>query len=164
MPFLSDPRRRSTVLLAAGVLLIFGLLGALQWFNTSNVNFLDPETYGQTIFLTALEGLLFLLLLLLLVLLFRTVLKAYMGQGSSGLVGARLRSRMVLGAVIITVTPAALMYLFSYLLMNRSLERWFSPNPSELRHDSMNVVLELSEYVAGNARGEAESIAASGAL
>lgn len=164
MPFLSDPRRRSTVLLASGVLLIFGLLGALQWFNTSNVDFLDPETYGQTIFLTALEGLLFLLLLLLLVLLFRTVLKAYMGQGSSGLVGARLRSRMVLGAVIITVTPAALMYLFSYLLMNRSLERWFSPNPSELRDDSMRVVLELSEYVASNARGEAESIAASGAL
>ena len=139
MPFLSDPHRRSTVLLATGVLLIFGLLGALQWFNTSKVDFLDPETYGQTIFLTALEGLLFLLLLLLLVLLFRTVLKAYVGQGSSGLVGARLRSRMVLGAVIITVTPAALMYLFSYLLMNRSLERWFSPNPTEMRDDSMRV-------------------------
>lgn len=164
MPFLSDPHRRSTVLLATGVLLIFGLLGALQWFNTSKVDFLDPETYGQTIFLTALEGLLFLLLLLLLVLLFRTVLKAYVGQGSSGLVGARLRSRMVLGAVIITVTPAALMYLFSYLLMNRSLERWFSPNPTEMRDDSMRVVMELSEYVASNARGEAESIAASGAL
>jgi two-component system nitrogen regulation sensor histidine kinase NtrY len=164
MPFLSDPRRRSTALLAFGALLVFGLLGTLQWFNTSNLDFLDPETYGQTIFLTALEGLLFLLLLLLLVLLFRTVLKAYMGQGSSGLVGARLRSRMVLGAVIITVTPAALMYLFSYLLMNRSMERWFSPNPSELRDDSMRVVLELSEYVASNARGEAESIASSGAL
>jgi two-component system nitrogen regulation sensor histidine kinase NtrY len=164
MPFLSDPRRRSTVLLAAGVLLVFGLLGTLQWFNTSNVDFLNPETYGQTLFLTSLEGLLFLLLLLLLVLLFRTVLKAYAGQGATGLVGARLRSRMVLGAVIITVTPAALMFLFSYYLMNRSLERWFSPNSSELRDDSMRVVLELAEYVASNARGEAESIAASGAL
>lgn len=164
MSFLSDPRRRSTVLLAAGVLLVFGLLGTLQWFNTSNVDFLNPETYGETLFLTSLEGLLFLLLLLLLVLLFRTVLKTYAGQGSSGLVGARLRSRMVLGAVIITVTPAALMFLFSYYLMNRSLERWFSPNSSELRDDSMQVVLELAQYVASNARGEAESIAASGAL
>ena len=48
--------------------------------------------------------------------------------------------------------------------MNRSMERWFSPNASQLRDDSTRVVLELAEYVASNARGEAESIAASGAL
>ena len=85
--------------------------------------------------LAAVEVLLFLLLLLLLLLLFRTVLKVYVGQGSSG-VGARLRSRMVLGAVLITLTPAALMFLFSYSLLNRSLERWFSPDASQLRDDS----------------------------
>jgi len=163
MPSPGDPRRRNTILLAGGVLVVFVLLGTLQWFNFPRVDFLNPETYGQTIFLTALEGLLFLLLLLLLVLLFRTILKVYLGQGSSGL-GTRLRSRMVLGAVIITLTPAALMFLFSYLLMNRSMERWFSPNSSQLRDDSTRVVLELAEYVTSNARGEAESIAASGAL
>ena len=109
MPVLGDSRRRNTILLTCGVLLLFVLLGTLQWFNTSKVDFLNPETFGQTIFLTSLEGLLFLLLLLLLVLLFRTIFKVYVGQGSTGL-GARLRSRMVLGAVIITFTPAALMY------------------------------------------------------
>src|SRR6185437_10181668 len=166
MSFPGDPRpnqrTRSVVLLGGGVLLVFALLGTLEWFNTSKVDFLNPETYGQTIFLTALESLLFLLLLLLLVLLFRTVFKVYVGQASSG-VATRLRSRMVLGAVIITLTPAALMCLFSYYLMNRSLERWFSPNSSQLRDDSTRIVVELADYVAGNARGEAESIAASGA-
>jgi two-component system, NtrC family, nitrogen regulation sensor histidine kinase NtrY len=154
----ADSRRRSIVLLTGGALLIFVLLGTLTWFNTSNVNFLNPATYEQTIALTALEVLLFLLLLLLLVLLFRTVLKVYVGQGSSGL-GARLRSRMVLGAVIITFMPAALMFLFSYFLLNRSLERWFSPDASQLRDDSSRVVQELVEYVASNARSEAESAA-----
>jgi two-component system, NtrC family, nitrogen regulation sensor histidine kinase NtrY len=158
----ADSRRRSIVLLTGGALLIFVLLGTLTWFNTSNVNFLNPATYEQTIALTALEVLLFLLLLLLLVLLFRTVLKVYVGQGSSGL-GARLRSRMVLGAVIITFMPAALMFLFSYFLLNRSLERWFSPDASQLRDDSTRVVQELVEYVASNARTEAESVAESGA-
>ena len=167
MPSPGDSRRRPTILLASGVLVVFVLLGTLQWFNTSKVDFLNPETYGQTIFLTALEGLLFLLLLLLLVLLFRTILKVYVGPGSSGAssgLATRLRSRMVLGAIIIAITPAALMYLFSYYLMNRSMERWFSPNASQLRDDSTRVVLELTEYVASNARGETESIAASGAL
>ena len=79
MPSPGDSRRRPTILLASGVLVVFVLLGTLQWFNTSKVDFLNPETYGQTIFLTALEGLLFLLLLLLLVLLFRTILKVYVG-------------------------------------------------------------------------------------
>ena len=163
MRLLADSRRRSIALLAGGVLLVFVSLGTLQWFNTSRVDFLNPETYGQTMALTALEVLLFLLLLLLLVLLFRTVLRVYVGQGSGG-VAARLRSRMVLGAMLITVTPAALMFLFSYLLMNRSLERWFSPDASLLRDDSSRVVQQLVEYVAGNARSEAESVAESGAL
>ncbi|MGA2569096.1 MAG: ATP-binding protein [Terracidiphilus sp.] len=162
MRFLADSRRRKIALLTGGALLVFVLLGTLQWFNTSRIDFLNPETYEQTIALTALEVLLFLLLLLLMLLLFRTVLKVYVGQGSSG-VGARLRSRMVGGAVLITVTPAILMFVFSYLLLNRSLERWFSPDASQLRDDSTGVVRELVEYVAGNARSEAESVAQSGA-
>ncbi len=163
MRFLRDRRRRAIALLTGGAIIVFVLLGTLQWFNTTGVGFLNPQTYGQTLILTALEGLLFLLLLLLLVLLFRNLLKVYVGEGSSGL-SARLRSRMVLGAVMITLTPAALMYLFNYLLLNRSLERWFSPSAVQLRDDSTSVVLQLAQYVASNARGEAESIADSGAL
>jgi len=46
MPFSGDPRRRYIALLAGGVLLVFVLLGALNWFNTSSVGFLNPETSG----------------------------------------------------------------------------------------------------------------------
>jgi PAS domain S-box-containing protein len=172
MLFSGDPRRRSVALLAGGLLLILVLLGALQAFNTTlpvriwhysfNVDFLNPETAGETLLFTSLMVLVFLLLLLLLVLLVRNILKVYAGQGSSGL-GARLRSRMILGAVLIALAPAVMMFLFSFLLMNRSLDRWFSPNTSELRDDSTRVVVELAHYVASNARGEAESIAATGA-
>jgi hypothetical protein len=158
MRFLADSRHRTIALLASGALLVFVLLGTFNWFNSPNVDFLNPETYGQTMALAAVEVLLFLLLLLLLLLLLRTVLKVYVGQGSSG-VGARLRSRMVLGAVLITVTPAALMFLFSYSLLNRSLERWFSPDASQLRDESTAVVRGLIDYVASNARSEAQSVA-----
>jgi hypothetical protein len=157
-----DPRWRSVALYACGVLLIFVALGGLQAFNTSNVSFLNPETAGETLLSAGLIVLIFLLLLLLLVLLLRNLLKVYAGPEGSGL-GARLRSRMVLGAVLIALVPAVCMFVFSFLLMNRSLDRWFSPNTSELREDSTRVVVELVHYVTDNARQEAESIAASGA-
>ena len=150
------------VLLGAGVFVFFAVLGWLQAFNTSKISFLNPETAGETLAFTGLTVLVFLLLLMLLMLLLRNILKLYAGQSSSAL-GARLRTRMVLGAVLIALAPAVFMFLFSFQLMNRSIDRWFSPNTSELREDSARVVLELAQYVTSNARGEAESIAASGA-
>lgn len=161
MKFPGDPRRRSIALLAVGVLLVFALLGALQWWNTSSISFLNPETSGETLVFTSLTVLVFLLLLVLLILLMRNILKLYAGQSSSAL-GARLRTRMVLGAALIALTPAVFMYLFSFQLMNRSIDRWFSPNTSEMRVDSTRVVLQLAHYVTNNARVEAESIAAAG--
>jgi PAS domain S-box-containing protein len=159
----ADPRRRSIALLGGGALLFLALLGALQAFNTSSVRFLNPETSGETLIFTSLTVLVFLLLLVLLMLLLRNILKLYADQSSSAL-GARLRTRMVLGAALIALTPAVFMFLFSFNLMNRSIDRWFSPNTSELREDSTRVVLELAQYVTDNARVEAESIAASGVL
>src|SRR5580658_9598247 len=162
MSFLGDARRRTVVLLGAGVLLFFALLGGLQAFNTSNVRFLNPESAGETLAFTGLTVVVFLLLMVLLLLLLRNILKLYADQASSAL-GAQLRTRMVLGAVLIALAPAAFMFLFSFQLMNRSIDRWFSPNTTELREDSTRVVLELAQYVTSNARGEAESIAATGA-
>jgi len=150
-------------LLAGGVILLFALLGTLQAFNLSEVRFLNPVTSGETVIFVALTVLVFLLLMLLLTLLFRNILKLYADQSGSAL-GARLRTRLVVGAALIALIPAVCMFLFSFLLMNRSIDRWFSQPTADLREDADRVVLQLAEYATGDARVEAESIAASGAL
>ena len=142
MPFLADPRRRSIALLGGGVLLVFALLDGLNAFNTSGVGFLNPVTSGETLAFTALTVLVFLLLMVLSMLLLRNILRLYASQSSSAL-GSRLRTRMVLGAIIIALTPAIFMFLFSFMILNRSIDRWFSPNTSELHEESPRVVLEL---------------------
>ena len=157
-----DSRRRSAVLMGAAVILVFALLGGLQAFNFPNVRFLNPETAGETLAFTGFTVLLFLLLLVVLMLLLRNLLKLYADQSSSAF-GTRLRTRMTLGAALIALAPAAFMFLFSFELMNRSIDRWFSPNTSELHEDSSRVVMELAQYVTNNARGEAAAIAATGA-
>jgi PAS domain S-box-containing protein len=162
MPEKPNPRLRLIVLFAIGAILVAALFGALQAFNTSHIPFLNPDTSGETLLFFGLTVVLFLLLIALLMLLLRNLLKLSADGGSNAL-GARLRTRMVLGAALIAVTPATFMFLFSFFLMNRTIDRWFSPNTSELREDSIRVVSELAEYVSGNASTEAESIASSGA-
>jgi PAS domain S-box-containing protein len=157
-----EPKHRKTVVvaLAAALALLLLLLGALQGWN---LRFLDPHSAGLVLLFTGLSFMAFLIFVVLLVLLSRNILKLYADQRSRVL-GSRLRSRMLIGALLLSVAPATFMFFFSYLLLNRSIDRWFSQPVSELREDSTRVALELSHYATSNARSEAEALAGSPAL
>jgi len=163
MSLLGTSRRRTIAWLAAGVFVILAALQALYSFNTNRIPFLTPQTTGDILVFTAMSVIVFLLLMLLLVLLIRNILKLFVDQRSRAL-GSRLRTRLVVGAALIALAPAAFMFLFSFQLLNRSVDRWFSQPTSELRENSTRVVLELAHYATSNARLEAEAIAASGAV
>ncbi len=51
------------------------------------------------------------------------------------------------------------MFAFSWLLMNRAVDRWFSQPVNQMRDDSNRMALQLAQYTTANARVEAESIA-----
>src|ERR1700734_3669713 len=156
----SKHRRSAVVALGGGMFLLLLMLAALNAFN---LPFLRPHGTSQIFLFTALSVIAFLLLLILLVLLFRNVVKLLADQRSQVL-GSKIRSRMLVGALLLSFAPAVLMFLFSFGLLNRSMERWFSQPASQLRQDSNRVSLELSQYAAANARVEAESLASSPTL
>jgi two-component system nitrogen regulation sensor histidine kinase NtrY len=156
----SQQRRSAVVALGGGMFLLLLVLAALNAFN---LPFLRPNGTSQIFLFTALSVIAFLLLVTLLVLLFRNIVKLLADQRSRVL-GSRIRSRMLVGALLLSFAPAVFMFLFSFGLLNRSMERWFSQPASQLREDSTRVSLELSEYAAANARAEAESLASSPAL
>jgi len=143
--------------LGAGTLLLVLVLGALNAFRLS---FLHPNSSGQIFLFTALSVIVFLLFVTLLILLLRNILKL-LADERSRVLGSRLRSRMLIGAVLLSFAPALFMFLFSFLLMNRSIDRWFSQPVAELRDNSTRIALELAHYVSLNARAEAESLARS---
>jgi hypothetical protein len=68
---------------------------------------------------------------------------------------------MLVGAVLVSLIPIAFMSFFSYGLMNRAVDRWFSQPVTQMHDDSTSLAVELSRYTAANARAEASSIAAS---
>src|ERR1700712_4040714 len=149
--------RRRTFVITLGVsLLVLGL--ALATLNAFNLNFLNPASPMQTLVFIALSTVSFLLFIGVLVLLVRNVLKLYADQRSRVL-GTRLRTRMLWGAVLVSLVPLTFMFLFSYLLMNRAVDRWFSRPVTDMRDDSNNLAVELTRYAAANARAEADSIA-----
>ncbi|MHB2006645.1 MAG: sensor histidine kinase [Acidobacteriaceae bacterium] len=148
-------RRTAVVVLGSLALVILLFLVAENAFN---LKFLSPDNSGSILLFTALSGLSFLLFLMLVVLLLRNILKLY-ASGQSRVLGSRLRARMLLGALLLSVVPAFFMLSFNYLLMNRSIDRWFSQPVVHLRDESMQLAMEMSRYAADNARAEAESLA-----
>ena len=157
MPTNTNRRKAITIALGAILLVLFSGLAALNAFN---LKFLNPATTQQIFLFTGLSIVAFLLFVAVLFMLVRNVLKLYADQRSR-VMGARLRTRMLWGAVLVSLIPIVFMFTFSYGLMNRAVERWFSGPVTQMRDDSNNMALELSRYTTANARAEADSIATS---
>ena len=122
----SASRRKSVIILLASVAL--PLLAAFTALTAFNLKFLNPATTGEIVVFTGLSALVFLIFVAVLLLLARNVLKLYADQRTS-VMGTRLRTRMLWGAVLVSLIPIVFMFLFSYGLMNRSVNTWFSQNP-----------------------------------
>ena len=151
------PRRLTLFLLALAIFLLFGIVFSQAAFN---LTFLRPDTLGQTMVFAAISALIFLLLVALTFVLLRTLLKLYF-ERESGVLGSKFRTKMVLGALVLSFGPVIAMFLFSYGLMNRSIDKWFSRPVEEVREHTASITSLLAGYAGQNALAEAHSIAAS---
>ena len=151
----ADRRKAWIIALGACLLVLFVALATLNAFKLS---FLNPTTTQQIVVFTGLSIVAFLLFVVVLILLVRNVLKLYADQRSR-VMGTRLRTRMLWGAVLVSLVPIASMFAFSYQLMNRAVDRWFSQPVTEMRDLSNNMALQLAQYTTANARAEADAIA-----
>jgi len=150
-------RRKVIVLLVIGIVLLFGILLSQTSFD---LPFLNPDTNQQLLFFTALSAVIFLLFVAITFVLGRNLLKLF-AERRLGVLGSKFRTRMVVGALLLSFAPVIVMFWFSYVLMNRSIDKWFSRPVQEVREDTAMMASLLSNYAAQNAHSEAVSIAAS---
>jgi two-component system nitrogen regulation sensor histidine kinase NtrY len=149
-------RRGFLIVVVIMFLLVFGMVFSQAAFN---LTFLRPGNTQQTFVFIALSGLIFLLLVALGFVLLRNLLKLY-SEYRGGVLGSMFRTKMLVGALLLSFAPVLFMFLFAYGLMNRSIDKWFSRPVEELREDSSRVAALLTDYASSNARAEAQSIAA----
>jgi len=157
----NNPRRSSRKGLIIGlgiaIFLLFLVLISQQAFN---LTFLKPGSAQQTLILTALSAVVFLLFVALTFVLLRNLLKL-LAERRGGVLGSKFRTKMVFGALLMSFTPALFMFLFTYLLTNRSIDRWFSRPVQNLRAGSEQIATLFVDYAKTNSQSEAQSLAAS---
>ncbi|MGZ4815712.1 MAG: ATP-binding protein [Terriglobales bacterium] len=148
-------RRTLVILLAIPAFLAFTFLFSQQAFNLA---FLRPDSSSQTLVFAALSALVFILFLVLCLMIARILLKLF-AERRIGKMGSKFRTKLVLGAMVLSFGPVLFLFLFAYGLMNRSIDKWFSTPVEEVRRDTSAVSTTLAAYTLENARAEAVSIA-----
>ncbi len=151
----SRRRRPALIVLAIVIFLLFFVISSQQAFD---LTFLRPTTSEQTLIFSALSALIFLLLVALMVVLVRTLLKL-ISETRGGVLGSKFRTKMVLGALVLSFGPVLFLFMFAYGLMNRSIDKWFSRPIEEVRQDTAQVGSMLASYALDNAKAEATSVA-----
>ena len=127
---------RRRLAFAAAALSFVVLLALVIWQGSFRVAY-SPSGLIETIVLWAVSTLIFVLTVTLAFMLLRAGVKLYIDR-TSNREGSRIRSKLLFGALALTLAPALFYVLFSVYVLNRTLDRWFS-RPAE------NIQLKLQD-------------------
>ena len=148
-------RRKAVIALAIGAFLLLTILVLQASFN---LKFISPDSNQELLFFAGLSGLIFFAFVALTVVLGRNLLKLY-AERRQGVAGSKFRTRLVVVSLLLSFLPVIAMFWFSYGLMNRSIDKWFSQPVEEVRADTAAMAALLYDYAGQNATSEAQSIA-----
>jgi PAS domain S-box-containing protein len=122
-------RRTAPWLLGGIVLLLLFTLVALQAFGVWTV--LPPDTNSDTLLIYALSSLNFAAFVVFAFIFVRSLLKLRRERKERQL-GSKIKTRLVVSFISLSLLPITAMALFSYLFFNRTLEKWFYNGQEEV--------------------------------
>src|SRR5882757_2891386 len=131
-----EPKQRWTLGIGAALLAL--LLAAVFTFGSLDVPF-EPKNWRETIALLSVSSFVTAALLVFGLILMRTVLRLWTERSKEQL-GARFKTKMVVGAMGLSLLPVLFMFFVSYSLLNRTLGRWF-PRPLEIASEQTQALM-----------------------
>jgi two-component system nitrogen regulation sensor histidine kinase NtrY len=124
------PRRRGAPWLLGGlVLALLFVLVALQVFGLWE--FITPDTAADTLLVYALSTLNFVAFLLFSFIFVRNLLKLRRERREREL-GSKIKTRLVVYFIAVSLLPITALAVFSYLFFNRAVDKWFSSLPENV--------------------------------
>src|SRR6266850_4392818 len=169
-------RRRRILIWSLGliVLLLLSVIVSQQlWLWT----IIPPDTASDTLLLYALSTLNFVAFVVFSFIFVRNLLKLRRERRERQL-GSKVKTRLLIYFISISFLPITAMAVFSYLFLNRSLEKWFYPfqEAQEIRRETLTdqnralhetaslLVMLLNQQTPLDRQGTLDQIVASGQL
>jgi two-component system nitrogen regulation sensor histidine kinase NtrY len=135
---MSPARTKARIRLVIGGLLVTLLLAAVFTLGSLDVP-LEPRTWREVIALYAVSSFITAALLVFGLIFIRSFVRLQIERSKTQL-GARFKTKMVLGAMAVSLLPVVFMFFVSYSLLNRTLGRWF-PRPLEIASEETQKLL-----------------------
>jgi len=147
-------RRREWLL----ILLIVMLVVAFSRFETELFQFTSNIPLSNTVLVLALININILLIILFLFLIFRNLFKLIL-ERRRGAPGAKLRSKLVLAFVSLSLVPTLLLFFVSAGFIGTTIENWFNTQIESSLQESLEVAQTYYRNSATNALYYADQIA-----
>ena len=135
---MSPSTSKTRTRLAVGGILVTLLLAAVFMLGSLDVP-IEPSSWREVIALYAVSSFITAALLVFGLILTRSIVRL-LTERSREQLGARFKTKMVLGAMAISLLPVIFMFFVSYSLLNRTLGRWF-PRPLEIASEETQKLL-----------------------
>ena len=135
--------------IALGLTALAVLLTLVVWQVSLRFDYVPANT-AQTVAFWAISTLVFLLTVLLGFLLFRTAFKLYLERQSLR-EGSRIKFKLVFGAIALSLLPVAFLVAFSYAVLNRTVEKWFSRPAEGIRINLIDAAVGIGDEVQDRA-------------
>jgi len=149
-------KKRLLYSLALVVLMISATL--VIWQGSFDFGVHGPSDPEQTFIIWAVSTLIFLLMVTLGFMLVRIGLKLYIERRSNR-EGSRIKTKLVIGALALSFMPVFFMALFSYHVLNRNLDKWFSKPVESERLAFVQIANVLQDEVREKAEVQAALLA-----
>ena len=140
------------------VLLVISVI-LVVWQASFNFGEYGPSDPFQTFIFWAISSLIFVLMVTLGFILFRTSVKLYIERRSNR-EGSRIKTKLVIGALTLSFMPTLFLVLFSYGVLNRNLEKWFSKPAESERLSFVRISEGLRQEADEKAKAQAALLAA----
>jgi two-component system nitrogen regulation sensor histidine kinase NtrY len=145
-----DKRTKTALLITAALVLVLSLALIMNWRT-------EEEAFFSNIALFSLINLNILALLVLVVLVARNVIKL-MFERRRGILGAKLRSRLVGSFILIALIPMGLSFVVSSGLINQAFQGWFNTQVDSLVSSSLELARQYVTQAKSSVRGASRRV------
>jgi two-component system, NtrC family, nitrogen regulation sensor histidine kinase NtrY len=136
---------RKRLMFGSAVVLLGILVTLVVWQGSFNLS-PAPSTIQQTYLFWAVSTLIFILTVTLGFNLFRTVVKLYI-ERQSNRPGSHIKSKLIGGALALSVLPIFFLVLWSVSVLNLNLDKWFSRPARDMNIDLVQVANAFNQEV-----------------